>query len=129
MEFLRTLLLAPVALSWLLLTLACGALFLVACLIAWVVAFTYAHWAKSWQELLVTTTRVKISWIWGWSAACLLLLAYVSSLVYRERVASWFAALPYLLIALVTLGIAAWLRHSVRTKVVKVQKLVQGGQA
>ena len=129
MEFVKTLLFAPVALPWLLVIVACGALFGVAFLMAWGVAFMHAHLAKSWQELLVTTTRVRVSWVWGWCAACFALLAYVSCLIYLERVAAWLAALPYLTVALVTLGIAAWLRRSLRIKVVKVQKLVQGGRA
>jgi hypothetical protein len=130
MEFLRTLLIAPVALSWFLLMVASGALFISACLIALGVAFVHAHRGESWRELFVTTTRVRISWTWGWSVSCLVLLVYIGVLDYFfDRVASWFAALPYLIVALVALGIAAWLRHSVRTRVVRVQKVLQGGQS
>jgi hypothetical protein len=127
-DFVRTLLTEPVALSWLLLTGACALLLVFACFIAGFIALIHAHSGESWRELLVTTTRVKISWIWGWAVACFALLLYVTSLTYLDRVGSWFAALPYLISAILTLGIAAWLRHSVRARVVKMQKLVQGGR-
>jgi len=127
-DFLRTLLTAPVSLSWLLVCGAVAFLLLIAWVIAYFVAIIHAHAGASWRELLVTTTRVKISWIWGWSVACFVLLVYVASLGYFERIESWFAALPYLIAAIITLGFAAWLRHSVRAKVVWLQKIVQRGQ-
>ena len=128
MDFLETLLTAPVTLSWQLLVVAVIALIGFVWVIAYLVAIIHAHAGASWRELLVTTTRVKISWIWGWSVACFALLVHLATLVYLGRVASWFIALPYLIAAVITIGIAAWLRHAVRTKVVRMQKLVQGGR-
>ena len=107
-DFLKMLLTLPVALSLSLLIAACGILLAAAFLIAFGVAGIHSHAGKSWHELLVATTRVRVSWIWGWSVACVLLLAYVSSLVYLERVASWLAALPYLITATLTILFAAW---------------------
>lgn len=128
MDFLETLLTVPVALSWQLLAVAVLVLLGIVLVIAWVVAIIHAHASKSWRELLVTTTRVKISWIWGWSAAAIVLLVYLTGLVYLGRVASWLIGLPYLIAAVITIGIAAWLRHEVRVIVVRMQKLVQGGR-
>jgi hypothetical protein len=128
-DFLRTLLTAPVALSWILLSLACVPLLALSGALAFFVAFIHAHSGKSWRELLVSTTRVRVSWIWGWAVSCLVLLSYLTALAYFERVASWIAALPYFITAALTLLIAAWLRHSIRAKVVTMQKLVQGGRA
>ncbi len=127
-DFLTTLLTAPVVLSWMLLVIACGVLLALSFLVAYGVAGIHAHVAKSWHELLVTATRLRVSWIWGWSIACILLLAHLTALAYLDRVESWIAALPYLITATLTLGIAAWLRRTVRTKVVRMQKVVQGGQ-
>jgi hypothetical protein len=126
--FLVALLTGPVVLSWQLLSAACMLLSTIAFLVAYCVALVHARAGKSWRELLVTTTRVRISWIWGWTAACVGLVLYVSTLAYLERVASWFAALPYLISAVLTLVVAAWMRHSVRAKVVRMQKIVQGGR-
>jgi hypothetical protein len=126
--FLTALLTAPVALSWQLLSLACAVLLALCSLVAYLVALIHAHIGKSWRELLVSASRVRVSWIWGWLVSCYVLLSYLTALAYLQRVASWLAALPYLIAAVVTLVIATWLRHSIRTKVVTMQKLIQGGR-
>lgn len=128
LDFVKVLLTAPVTLPWEWICAACGILLVLCFLIAWPVAFIHAHAGNSWRELLVTTTRIRVSWIWGWAMACFVLLAYVSTLAYLERMASWIAALPYLITAVLVLAIAAGMRRSLRRKVVDMQKLVQGGQ-
>jgi hypothetical protein len=127
-DFLKVLFTSPMALPWMLLIGACLVLLLFGYVIAYLVAFAHAHLGKSWRELLVTTTRSRVSWIWGWTASCIVLLLYVAGLAYLERIASWLAALPFLVTAVLTLCIAFWLRHSVRTRVVRLQNLVQGGR-
>jgi hypothetical protein len=127
-DFLKVLFTSPIALPWMLLIAACLVLLVFGYVIAYVCAFVHAHLGKSWRELLVTTTRASVSWIWGWIASCIVLLLYVAGLAYLERIGSWLAALPFLVTAVLTLCIAAWLRHSVRTRVVRLQKLVQGGR-
>jgi hypothetical protein len=129
MDFLRVLLTSPIALPWLMACIAVTVLWFISWLIAYFVAMMHAHAGASWRELLVTATRVKISWIWGWEIACFVLLVYLATLSYLGRIESWQAALPYLITALITVIIAFWLRQSVRKKVIRMQKLVhdQGG--
>jgi hypothetical protein len=128
LDFLKALLLTPVALTWLLLSGACLVLLLIATGLATLVSMLHLHLGKSWRDLLVTTTRVRISWIWGWAASCLVLLGYAASLAYLGRVESWYAALPYLIVAATCVCIAALLRHSVRARLIRMQRLVQGGR-
>lgn len=127
-DFFLTLLTAPIRLAWLLLAGAAGFLLLLSWLTAWVVAFVHAHAGTAWKDVLLSNTRVKISWTWGWLVACAVLLLYVAGLGYLDRVGSWIAALPYLLAALFALLFATMLRHSVRKKVVDMQKVVQGAR-
>ena len=130
MDFLKTLLTSPVPLPWLWACVAVAVLWFMSWLIAYFVAIIHAHAGASWRELLVTTTRVKISWTWGWEVACFILLVYLTTLLFLDRVDSWMAALPYLITAIITLAIAASLRGSVRNEVVKMQRklVVKGGQ-
>lgn len=125
MEDIKTLLLSPIELPYLGLIVAIGALVMMALVIAWIVASLHAKYVESWRELLATRSRVRVSWAWGWCAAAFLLVVYATQLTYRGHVPSLHAGLPYVLGAFVAVAFGLWLRHSVRTEVRQLQKLVQ----
>jgi hypothetical protein len=128
MTFLKTLFTAPVALPWLLLLLACSLMLAFLWLLAWPIALLHVHLAKSWRELVLTTTRVRLAWAWAWIAVSFLLFSYAATLIYINRISSWIAALPYLIATLCGILIAVWMRYRVRSKVTVAQRLVQGGR-
>jgi hypothetical protein len=128
-QFLKMLLFAPVVLPWIWVFIAAASLIGMGLIPAGLFSAVHARYTEGWRELLVTTTRVRVAWICGWAFTTLVILLWVATLMYLDRILSFRAALPHLFAAAATLSIAAALRSKVRSKVRTVQKLVQGGRA
>lgn len=124
LQFLVQLLTAPVELSYVQLSEAVAVLLVCAWVIALVVAITHSQLAASWKKLLVTRTRIKVSWAWGWCCAGLLLSIYAAQLAYRMRIPSLFAGLPFVIAAGVCVLIGYWLRRDVQRELKDFQKLI-----
>jgi len=126
LDFLTTLLLAPIELGYFLLGAAVVALLASGLVVAWFVAFFHSKYSADWLSLLTTKWRLHVSWAWGWIVVAALLLSNLIQLVYRDQVLSLLAGLPYLLAVPIALAIAAAHRHAVRVKVRRYQQMVQG---
>jgi hypothetical protein len=127
-QFLKVLLLAPVVLPWFWLVVAAASLIAMGLAPAFAFSAVHVRSAADWTELLVTTTRARVAWACGWAFTAFVILLWVATLMYLDRIFSFRAALPYLLAAATALLIAAFLRSKVRGKVRTVQRLVQGGR-
>jgi hypothetical protein len=125
-EFLRSLLLAPVPLQSWWLALAITSLLAITWLLAWSAAFIHAKTrASGWSDLVVSRTKTRVSWAWGWCIASILLTMYAVQLLVRERLLSLGAAAPYVAVAIASVIISLVLQRGVRADVRQVQRALQ----